>query len=396
MGAAMPGGRSSRARVARRAGWCVLLVAVAIGHWWLAAQLPDSRLGEGDADDDDTPRAIEVAFVRELQPAAPPVYAPAPPPRATMTRAARRPEPAASAASQAASEPTTVVAEAASAAASAASAPPDAPPAVVFAPTQASAPASAVPAAVAAAPSAPASSAVASFDWPPSTRLNYDFNGYYRGPVLGNAKVEWLRDGSHYQVRLEVRVPMLGGRKMVSDGLLGPDGLTPRRYDEVTDRLFSDSVSQTVRFEADRIVLANQKVNDWVPGVQDTASQFVQMTWLFLAQPELLQVGRTIEFPLALPRRVGRWTYDVRERVTLYLPFGEIDAFHLEPRPSSKRGKEWLVDMWIAPSLQYLPARILLRQDAESYGELILNSRPLQSGPPPSPPAPRASERIVR
>lgn len=392
MGAAMPGGRSSRARVARRVGWCVLLVVVSISHWWLAAQLPDSRLGEGDADDDDAPRAIEVAFVRELQPAAPPVYAAAPPAPAKVTRGARRPEPAASAASQPASEPVVEVAEAAAPAASvpamAASAPLD----LASAATAASASASAVP--VAAAASAPASSAVASFDWPPSTRLNYDFNGYYRGPVLGNAKVEWLRDGSHYQVRLEVRVPMLGGRKMLSDGQLGPNGLAPSRYDEVTERLFSDTVSQSVRFEADRIVLANQKVNDWVPGVQDTASQFVQMTWMFLTQPELLQVGRTVEFPLALPRRVGRWTYDVREQVTLYLPFGEVNAFHLEPRPTSRRGKEWLVDMWIAPSLQYLPAKILLRQDAENYGELILNSRPLQSGPPPQ--APRASERIVR
>jgi len=393
MGAALPGGRSSRARVARRAGWCVLLAAVSISHWWLAAQLPDSRLGEGDADDDDAPRAIEVAFVRELLPAAPPVYAAAPPPPAKVTRAARRPEPAASAASQPASDPAVDVAEVASSAASTpapvASAPLDPAPVVAAA----SAPASAVPLA-AAVPSAPASSAVASFDWPPSTRLNYDFNGYYRGPVLGNAKVEWLRDGNHYQVRLEVRVPMLGGRKMLSDGQLGPNGLAPTRYDEVTERLFSDAVNQSVRFEGDRIVLANQKVNDWVPGVQDTASQFVQMTWLFLTQPELLQVGRTIEFPLALPRRVGRWTYDVREQVTLYLPFGEVNAFHLEPRPTSRRGKEWLVDMWIAPSLQYLPARILLRQDAENYGELILNSRPLQSGPPP--PVPRASERIVR
>ncbi|HEX5686698.1 MAG TPA: DUF3108 domain-containing protein [Ideonella sp.] len=392
MSAALPGGRSSRARAARRAGWFVLLITVSIGHWWLAAQLPDSRLGEGDADD--APSAIEVAFVRELQPAAPPVYAAAPSPPVKLTRAPRRPEPAASAASPPASEPTAEVAAVtalpASATASApvmpASAPLDLPPVVA---------AASAPASAAAVVAAPASSAVTSFDWPPSTRLNYDFNGYYRGPVLGNAKVEWLRDGSHYQVRLEVRVPMLGGRKMLSDGQLGPNGLMPRRYDEVTDRLFADTVNQTVRFEADRIVLANQKVNDWVPGVQDTASQFVQMTWMFLTQPELLQVGRTIEFPLALPRRVGRWTYDVREQVTLYLPFGEVNAFHLEPRPMSKRGKEWLVDMWIAPSLQYLPARILLRQDAESYGELILNSRPLQSGPAPTPAAPRASERIV-
>ena len=371
MVAALPGGRSSRARVARRLGWCLLLLLVGTAHMWLTAQLPESHFGDGA--DEDVPRAIEVAFVRELAPTTPPVHAASPPAPRRVARVVRRPEPAASAASQPlpasapASQPM-AVAEAPPEPASAASAPP---------------PVAAVEVAAAADPvaSTPAPSAVA-FDWPPSTRLNYDFNGNYRGPIVGNAKVEWLREGSRYQVRLEVRVPPWGGRKMVSEGLLGPDGLAPQRYVETTDKIFSEPTSQTVRMEGDRIVLANQRVNDRTPGVQDTASQFVQMTWLFLTHPEMLQVGKTVEFPLALPRRLGRWTYDVREPVTLYLPFGEVEAYHLQPRPASKRGNEWLVDMWIAPSLQYLPARIVLRQDADNYGELTLNSRPLQAAPP--------------
>ena len=239
----------------------------------------------------------------------------------------------------------------------------------------------------------PEASAVA-FDWPPSTRLSYTFEGYSRGPVYGNAQVEWLREGSRYQVRLEVRVPPLGGRRMVSDGQLGAQGLAPRRYDEETDRLFNDTARVSVFFESDRIQLANGKFNDPVPGVQDTASQFVQMTWLFLTRPELLQPGQVVEFPLALPRRVGRWTYDVREPEDLQLPFGVIKAYRLEPRPQSRRGKEWLVDIWIAPSLQYLPARISLRQDAENYGELTLRSLPLQAAAPA--PAASGAGRIVR
>jgi hypothetical protein len=175
-------------------------------------------------------------------------------------------------------------------------------------------------------PAEPASAAntAAAFDWPPSTRMSYTFEGYSMGPVYGHATVEWLRDGPRYQVRLEVRVPPLGGRRMLSDGLLGQNGLAPRRYDEETDRLFHDTARQSVLFEPDRIQLANGKVNDPVAGVQDTSSQFVQMTWLFLTRPELLQVGQTVEFPLALPRRVGRWTYDVREEVDLQLPFGVV------------------------------------------------------------------------
>ena len=77
--------------------------------------------------------------------------------------------------------------------------------------------------------------------------------GQYRGPVYGNATVEWLRDGPHYQVRVEVSIPPLGGRRMLSDGQLGPGGLSPRRYDEETEVALRATQRQTVLFEPDRI-----------------------------------------------------------------------------------------------------------------------------------------------
>lgn len=374
--------------MARRIGWCALLATVSITHWWLAGQLPDSRFGEGAADE--APRAIEVAFVRELTPTAPPVFAAAPPRLAAVAQVVRRPEAAASAASQPASapaEPPVEVAHAASSPASAPSAQASAPEAVAAA----SVPASAAPAPVAAAPSAPLSTSATTFDWPPSTRLSYTLTGDYRGPLHGTAKVEWLRDGPRYQVRLEVSVAPVVTRRMLSDGVLGAQGLSPRRYDEETEIPLRETRRLTVHFEPNRIVLANGKVNDPLPGVQDTASQFVQMTWLFLTKPELLQVGKSVEFPLALPRRVGQWTYDVTEQVNLHLPFGEVSAFHLYPRPANKRPNEMVVETWIAPSLQYLPVKILIRQDAESYVELNLKSPPLQAAPAASAPG-----RIVR
>jgi hypothetical protein len=350
-----------------------------------------------------------VAFVRELAPAAPPVLlATAPPPR--ITRAAKPmpvPEPPASApsspdsAASAAAEPASAAAsqavataEAASTAASVAAADTTATTFATVTATVAATAASAVPTPppVASAASAPAQLA---FDWPPSTRLVYTLTGNYRGPLNGTAKVEWLREGPRYQVRLEVSVSFVFSRRMLSDGFLGPQGLMPRRYDEETEVPLRETRRQTVHFEPDRITLANGKVNDPLPGVQDTASQFVQMTWLFLAKPELLQVGKSIEFPLALPRRVGLWTYDITEQVDLPLPFGEIKAFHLMPRLTNKRSNEMVVEMWMAPSLQSLPVKITIRQDAESYVELTLKSPPLQSAPP-QPAASSEPKRIVR
>ena len=68
----MPATRLTGASTLRRTAWVSLLLVVTAGHVWLWAQLPDSRLGEGAADE--APRAIDVAFVRELAPTSPPVH----------------------------------------------------------------------------------------------------------------------------------------------------------------------------------------------------------------------------------------------------------------------------------------------------------------------------------
>lgn len=377
----MPAAPPRRLRQLAAAG---LLLAVTGVHGCLGLEVVQSRLGEGAADS--APKPISVAFVKELAPSVAPVAAPPPPPRrvpavaVASTAAASQPElPRQEAKPEPPPEPLPEPPEAP--ASVLAQAPDPAPVAGPPEPALAAASAASVPAVVAAA-SAASAPVAAQFDWPPSTRLGYRLVGQYRGPLYGTAQVEWLRDGDHYQVRLEVVVPPVFTRRMLSDGVLGPQGLTPRRYDEETEVTLRETRRSTVRFEPTRVVLANDKVEPAQAGMQDAASQFVQMTWLFLTRPELLKIGQTVEFPLALPRRLGRWTYQVSEQVKLALPFGEVDTFHLQPLPGTvRRPNELSVEMWIAPSLQYLPVRIVLRQDAETHLELTLDNRPLQAAP---------------
>ena len=156
------------------------------------------------------------------------------------------------------------------------------------------------------------------------------------------------------------------------------------RYDQETQVALQATRRETVRFEGGQVTLGNGKTAERLPGVQDVASQFVQMTWLFLTRPERLQPGAVVEFPLALPRRVGRWTYDVRGRETLELPFGPVDAVHLQPRAEQLRPNELNVETWVAPGLLYLPVRIVIRQDADNYLDLRLRSRPKVAGPAPA------------
>jgi Protein of unknown function (DUF3108) len=364
--------------------WALLFVAVVLAHAWLGQQVLDSRIGAGAADR--APKALTVSFVKELAPTVPPVAVvpPAPAPRPRPAPNAAQLAAAAASAASAAEAPDVAPQVALAASAEAPPEPVASSPAPALDPVAAEAPASAPPApvmAAAAATAASAASAPVGFDWPPSTQLNYRLTGHFRGPLHGQAQVQWLRQGERYQVRLEVKVDPIVRRRMLSDGVLGEHGLSPRRYDEETEVPFKETRRATVRFEPDQILLANGKTSEPTEGVQDAASQFVQLTWLFLSRPDRLQVGRTIDFPLALPRRVGRWTYDVAAQELLQLPFGEIQAFRLTPRRDNAKPNELSVEMWIAPTLQYLPVRIQIRQDAETFLDLQLESRPLQAGP---------------
>jgi hypothetical protein len=221
--------------------------------------------------------------------------------------------------------------------------------------------------------------------WPPSTRLSYQLTGHYQGPVEGQARVEWLRSGSRYQVHMDVSIgpafaPLMS-RRVSSEGEITPAGLSPQRFDEATKVLLRDARQLTVMLGAERVLFANGQSAPRPVGVQDGASQFVQLTWLFTTQPDLLQTGRSIELPLALPRSLQVWTYDVLGAETLTTPAGVVDAVHVKPRREAKPGGDLTAEFWVAPSLQYLPVRILIRQDADTYLDLQILRLPQQAAP---------------
>ena len=70
------------------------------------------------------------------------------------------------------------------------------------------------------------------------------------------------------------------------------------------------------------------------------------------------------------------WTYEVAAEQTLHTPFGPLATFHLKPRRESRKPGEWLVDMWFAPELRYLPVRIRIEQEAGSFVDLVIAKKP--------------------
>ncbi|MGZ5204192.1 MAG: DUF3108 domain-containing protein [Caldimonas sp.] len=363
----------------RSAAFAALVVVVVLAHLWLTRELA-ARMSEIEAAAA-MPARIQVAYVRTLEPEAPKPVAPiatAPPPEPRAPRAPRRVARAASAV-----EPPAVAEPVPEPVVEAASEPEPQP--VAAAASAADAEPTSVAAADAAASTPAAAPGAEAFVWPTATKVSYLLNGYWRGDLNGGAEVEWIRIDDRYQVNVDLHAgpefAPLFSRRMTSEGRIGEGGLVPERYDEDTQVMFRDRRRVSVLFAPESIVLGNGQQRDPLAGVQDTASQFIQFTWMFGSQPERLRVGNSFEFPLALPRSLNRWTYDVAEEETLYTPFATLATFHLKPRRAVRRPGEWLVEMWFAPELRFLPVRIHIEQDAGTFVDLLIAKKPEISGP---------------
>ena len=228
-------------------------------------------------------------------------------------------------------------------------------------------------------------------EWPLSTQLRYTVVGHVQGPVHGDAEVEWLRQGARYQVRLRVgigpRLAPFGQRRLVSAGRITPRGIAPERYDEETQILWRTPRGFSVRFEGGDVVLAQGQRLPSPAGVQDSASQFVHLTWLLLTGREPARTGHVITVPLALPGSLGPWRYEVVGDSSLDTALGPVRAWHLRPQ-APLPPNALAAQVWLAPSYQYLPVQIRIEQGDGLWLLLTLAAPPLQEAVPADNPQP--------
>ena len=235
-------------------------------------------------------------------------------------------------------------------------------------------PAASSPQAVASAASAPAAAASAAQDtaalesWPADTRLNYRLGGLFRGGELhGSARVQWQRQAERYETRIDIDVTLLASLVLTSQGEVTRDGLAPRVYEELRR-----NGPRTARL-GDDITLNDGRRVPRPTGVQDTASQFVELSHRFATGQETLEVGRSVALWLVRPGGVDLWTYDVVELETLQGgALGPIAAYHLRPRPIANPRGNITAEIWFAPSLQYLPVRIRVDMGSETFVDLMV------------------------
>jgi hypothetical protein len=206
--------------------------------------------------------------------------------------------------------------------------------------------------------------------WPVDTRLNYRLGGLFRnGELHGTARVQWQRQEGRYQTRVEIDLTLLASLVLTSQGEVTPQGLKPQAYEELRR-----SGPRGAKFGDATIALSNGRTVPKPDGVQDTASQFVELSHRFSSGQDVLEVGRSVSLWMARPGAVDLWTYDIVGREMLKTPrLGEVEAFHLKPRPIANPRGNITAEMWFAPSLQYLPVRIRVNMGEDNHVDLMVD-----------------------
>lgn len=400
-----------------RVGLIVLCAAVVVVHLWLASWVSE-QMPVREPSDQGIQR-LSAVYEAELRFSAPP-QAVRPPPQAVKRAVVKRPSaPAPQAPASAASSPEPTPepqpepqAELAEEATSAPDLPPPEPSTVAEAPATAESSISGVPAAVAevmSSPSQPAALASASqplmsgsdknnvapgndesFQWPLATRVSYSLEGHYRGPVHGEATVEWLSLGPYYQVHVDAIVgpsfAPIGSWRLSSEGQITAEGLVPRRHENLDRVVIRGTRTRTSEFGDDTVKLNDGTELKRPPGMQDPASLLIQIAYVFITQPERARPGQALDMTVVTTRKVESLRFDVVARETLDTPVGRIETLHVKPQRQVEEKGSAPADMWFAPSLQYLPVKILVKAaNQPTFMQLTLAKLPEQQKAPQAP-----------
>lgn len=209
----------------------------------------------------------------------------------------------------------------------------------------------------------PAGNPAKAWQIPAPMRLRYELSGRSKGlSYSADAVLDWRQDGQRYQAMLEISAFLVGSRSQTSSGSLGPEGLRPERF---VDRARRERVTQfdheagLVRAEADALAMP--------AGTQDKLSVFIQLA-LELSGRDAPAPGESWTLPVAGSRAIESWTFDWLGIEELALPDGPMPAWHLERKAAAGATR---VDIWLAPELGWLPARLRLQQDADSIDQRL-------------------------
>lgn len=223
------------------------------------------------------------------------------------------------------------------------------------------APADVAPAETPPAPTPDATPPLAAATLPGSALLRYEVSSN-KLPFTVNGVFLWSQNGSTYDAQLSYSAFGFS-RSQTSRGAVSATGLAPERF---ADKLRNE-VAAHFNYIAHKVTFsANTPDMALLDGAQDRLSVLIQLGAQIAAAPERFVEGATLSFQTVGPRDAAMWLFTVQGQDTLTLPGGDVATLKLVRNP--RQDYDQKVELWLAPALGYLPARIRI---TEQNGDAI-------------------------
>ncbi len=203
---------------------------------------------------------------------------------------------------------------------------------------------------------------------PASAQLRYQVTGKTKSlPYRAQGVLDWQTDGARYQAHMEIKVFLLGSRHQRSHGTVGTAGLRPLRFEDESRRL------RTVVFDPQQLTaqhLPENEIETVPPTIQDRLSVFMQLAGWFNAATAAPKAGQRWHVPVMGINGFETWTFVHRQETAVETPAGPMPSHLLEREP--RHPNDQRIELWLAPQLNHLPARIRIRHPNGDVADQVL------------------------
>jgi hypothetical protein len=190
--------------------------------------------------------------------------------------------------------------------------------------------------------------------------------------LLGTTVIEWRVDTERYTAS-SVTADDAGNvfLRLTSEGRVEPAfGIAPERY--VEKRITRAPVATNFQWDAGKVTFSgNNREVALRPGVQDQLSFLAQLALIAQAFPDRLQPGMSVALEVASARDVRVYDLRVVGWEVTRTQLGLVDTLKLE-RALPEGAKDARIELWLAPTLHWLPARTRTILSNEQTIETVL------------------------
>jgi hypothetical protein len=187
---------------------------------------------------------------------------------------------------------------------------------------------------------------------PPPMTLGYELT---YGRWTGSGELLWRPSGNSYEARLEGRVAAMKIITLASQGGIDSAGLAPVRYTD--QRRGRGEQAANFQRKAGKVSFSGNTAEfPLLQGTQDRLSWMLQLAAIALAEPKRVAPGaRVVLYVIGARGDADVWAFQVVGHEEVTTADGNVKTVKLLREP--RKPHDTRVEVWLAPSLHYLPVR---------------------------------------